>query len=312
MRVLLSLLLLVPLSFGQQNRTVAQENANLPAQPVGPNDLVSITVYGSPELTRTARVGADGFFRLPMVKQRIKAEGLYPSDLETSITRALEEEQILVDPFVTVTIAEYHSRPISVVGAVKMPLTFQAEGPTTVLEAIARAQGLSDKAGQEILVTQMQPGADGKPASLIRHIPVSGLIDNGDPSLNLPLTGGEEIRVPEAAKIYVLGNVKMPNAYQVQNGSETTVLQILALAQGLMPYAGKVAFIYRPDGAGNKKEIAVPLNQIMQRKAADVPLLANDIFYVTDRKGTRMSLTALDRITGLGAAATSALIYTLK
>ena len=78
-----------------------------------------ISVYDAPELTRTVRVGADGFMRLPMLKQRIKAEGLMPGELEAAIAAALVAEQLMVDPFVTVTIAEYNSRPISVAGAVR-------------------------------------------------------------------------------------------------------------------------------------------------------------------------------------------------
>ena len=74
--------------------------------------------------------------------------------METLIAEALVEEEILVDPAVTVTIAEYHSRPISVAGAVKSPLTFQALGKTTLLEALTRAQGLSEEAGAEILLTR--------------------------------------------------------------------------------------------------------------------------------------------------------------
>ena len=129
----------IPAAFAQQPQypqrpAVSPElGGNLPAQPVGPNDLIAVSVYDSPELSRTVRIGADGYFRLPMLKQRIKAQGLLPADLESAIVAALKQEQILVDPFVTVTIAEYHSRPISVAGAVKLPLVFQAEGPTTLL-----------------------------------------------------------------------------------------------------------------------------------------------------------------------------------
>ena len=107
--------------------------ANLPAQTIGPNDLIAVMVYDAPELTRTIRVSTDGFIRLPMVKQRIKADGLYPSDLETTIAAKLQEEKILIEPVVTVTIAQYHSRPISVAGAVKMPLVFQAESPSALM-----------------------------------------------------------------------------------------------------------------------------------------------------------------------------------
>ena len=102
-----------------------------------------VQVYASPELSRSVRVGADGMLRLPMLKQRIKAEGLMPADLEASIAKALEEEGLIVDPLVTVTVMEYSSQPISVAGAVKDPLTFQASAPVTLLEAITRAGGLT-------------------------------------------------------------------------------------------------------------------------------------------------------------------------
>src|SRR5580700_9846885 len=121
--------------------------ANLPAQPIGPNDLVAISVYGSPELTRTARVSDQGFIRLPMLKDPVEARGLQPAQLEESIAAALLAGGILVDPVVTVTMAEYHSRPISVAGAVHHPLTFQAMGKTSLLETLARAEGLTGEAG---------------------------------------------------------------------------------------------------------------------------------------------------------------------
>src|SRR3954453_7475100 len=104
---------------------------NLAVQKIGANDLVGITVYDSPEFSRTVRVATDGTLRLPMLKQRIKAEGLLPSELETAVAEALKAEQLVVDPYVTVTMAEYHSRPISVAGSVKTPLTFQAIGTVT-------------------------------------------------------------------------------------------------------------------------------------------------------------------------------------
>src|ERR1700733_5395677 len=71
---------------------------NLPAQKIGPNDLLSISVYGAPELTRTVRVSAEGFLRLPMLKQKVEAKGLMPSDLEEKIADALSAEEILVGP----------------------------------------------------------------------------------------------------------------------------------------------------------------------------------------------------------------------
>ena len=284
--------------------------ANLPAQAVGPNDLIAVSVYDAPELSRTIRIGADGYIRLPMLKKGIKAEGLHPDELEVAIAQALKEGNILVDPFVTVTIAEYHSRPISVSGAVKLPVVFQADGPTTLLEALARAQGLREDAGREILISNSQPGPEGKPITLTRRILVRGLIDEADPELNVRLHGGEEIRVPEVGKIYVVGNVKKPGVFPVQDGADTTVLQALALAEGLMPFAGGQAFIYRREGSGAKNEIPIELARIMQRKAPDVPMSANDILYVPENHGKRLGVATLEKIILFGSTAgATALIY---
>lgn len=315
MRVVVLFIISISAAFAQQaNRpTQATEaGANLPTQPIGPNDLIAVAIYDAPELSRTIRVGADGFIRLPMLKQRVDARGLYPAELETSIVKALRDEAILVDPFVTVTIAQYQSRPVSVAGAVKMPLVFQAESSVTLLEAISRAQGLREDAGREILVSRSQPGPDGQPIMLTRRISVRGLIDDADPALNVVLTGGEEIRVPEVGKIYVMGNVKKPGAFPVQDGSDTTIMQMLALAEGLMPYASKQAYIYRREAAGPKNEIPVSLEKIMKRQTPDVILTANDILYIPDNSGKRMRVSALEKILLFGGTAGAALIYTLR
>jgi len=282
---------------------------NLPLQKIGPNDLVALSVYQAPEFTRTVRVGAEGRLRLPMVKQTIRAEGLLPSELEAAVAEALIHEQILVDPVVTISIVEYHSRPISVAGAVKKPTTFQAIGAVTLLDALTRSEGLTQDAGPEILVTRRQPGPDGDLVSLVQRIPVSGLIDAADPELNLRLYGGEEIRVPEAGRIFVVGNVKKPGSYPVKDASDTTVLKMLALSEGLAPFAGKQAYIYRrEDGTGTKNEIAIELRHIMDRKAPDVPLQPQDILYIPDNRGRRISLTALERAIAFGTATASGVL----
>jgi polysaccharide export outer membrane protein len=284
-------------------------SSNLPIQRIGPNDLVAVSVYDGPEFTRTVRIGGDGFLRLPMIAQLIRAAGLMPAELETAIATILKNEGLIVDPFVTVTVAEYTSRPIAVMGSVRRPLTFQAAEPVTLLDALARAEGLSPEAGSEILVSRRKVGEAGDTTSLTQRIPVKGLIDAADPDLNLKLTGGEEIRVPEVEKVFVLGNVKKPGAFAAQGGSEATVLKALAMAEGLLPYAAKRAYVYRQEGSGAKNEIVIELRRMMDRKTTDVPLLANDILYIPDAKGTRATLAALEKILLFGTGATSALIY---
>ena len=245
-------------------------------------------------------------------RQAIRAEGLLPDQLERSIATALQVEQILIDPVVTVNIVEYASRPISVAGAVRKPLTFQAVGVTTLLDAVTRAEGLAPDAGPEILVSRRQPGPNGAPVSLIQRIPVKGLIDAADPELNLRLVGGEEIRVPEAGKVFVVGNVRKPGAYPVDDASDTTVLKMLALSEGLMPFAGKLAYIFRREAGttGAKNEIPIELKAIMDRKSPDIPLQPNDVLYVPDNRGKRITVSAIERILSFGSAtASGVLVY---
>jgi len=309
MRGIMLTLMLMAAAMVAQVRVVEPGGANLPAQKIGANDLIAVSVYDAPEFTRTVRVGADGQIRLPMLKQRLRAEGLLPGELETAIAEALQAEQILVDPVVTVTVVEYHSRPISVAGAVKNPVTFQAIGAVSLLEALTRAGGLSQEAGPEILITRTQAGPEGTPVALTRRIAVKALIDAADPEVNLKLYGGEEIRVPEAAKVFVVGNVKKPGAYPVLDTTETTVLKMLAMAEGLAPYAGKQAYILRRDErSGARHELPIELKKILERKAPDVPLIANDILYVPDRSGKRATVNVLDRIAGFGAATASGVL----
>src|SRR5579863_5002752 len=154
------LLFISALAAFAQTRPSLMEDAgkeNLPSQKLGVDDLVAVSVYDAPELTRTARVEADGAIHLPLLTNGVVAAGLYAHDVEASLSNALKNEQILVDPVVKVTVAEYHSRPISVMGAVRKPLTFQAIGAVTLLDALARAEGLNQDAGTEVLVSRPQP-----------------------------------------------------------------------------------------------------------------------------------------------------------
>lgn len=284
-------------------------DSNLPTQKVGIDDLLSISVADCPELTRTFRVAADGTLPLPILKGQIKAAHRFPAEIEKEITSALVNENVLVEPIVSVSVVEYRSRPVSVMGAVRYPVTFQALGNVTLLDALTQAQGLSPEAGPEILVSRTRSGSDGLSTDLVQRIPVKGLIDAANPSLNIKLYGGEEIRVPEAGKVYVVGNVKQPGAFPVHDGTETTVLKVLALSEGLLPFATKQAYIYRREaGTNNSDEIPIELNQIVERKSPDVPLKPNDVLYIPDNKHRRMTMATLDRLVGFGSSTASGLV----
>ena len=301
MRILLLALFAAALCPAQNRPNLMEDagKANLPSQRLGVDDLIAVSVYDAPELTRTIRVETDGTIHLPLLKNGIAATGIYPGQLESAIAGELKDEEILVDPLVKVTVVEYYSRPIAVMGAVKKPVTFQSVGVVTVLDALARAEGLTNDAGTEILLTR---------SDQVEHISVKRLMKDADPAVNYQLHGGEEIRVPEAGKIFVVGNVKKPGAFPVRDAADESVLKIIALSEGLAPYSGKIAYIYRRDGSGAKKEIPVDLNKIMQRKSPDVPLQTDDLLYIPDSSTRRVTMTTLDRLTWFAASTASGLV----
>jgi polysaccharide export outer membrane protein len=280
--------------------------ANLPGQAIGRNDLLAISVYDAPEFTRTVRVSSEGHIRLPMVQQAIRAVGLLPSQLEEAIAGVLSKEGILVRPVVMVTVAEYSSRPVSVVGAVRKPVTFQAIGRVTLLDAIARAEGLGELAGPELLLTQEDGSGAGR---LTRRILVRDLMDASKAELNIELNGGEEIRVPEARKIFVAGNVKKPGAIAVREDGQMTVMKALALSEGLTPYPQNHAYIYRKDeAAGGVREIQVELKKILRREAVDIALEPEDTLYVPEASGKKTAFTLTEKIVGFGLATASGVL----
>ncbi len=308
-------MLLVGLAQGQEPDptttpapVLPNQSANLPVQRVGPDDLLSISVADCPELTRNFRVTGNGTLVLPLIKQRIPASNKLPSEIEDEIAGALVKEQLYVQPVVSVSVAEYRSLPVSVMGAVRHPVTFQATGDVTLLDALTRADGLSQDAGSEILITRLRSdGNQDRPLTL--RIPVKQLIDASDPSLNIRLRGGEEVRVPPAGRVYVIGNVKKTGVFPVDADNDTTVLKVIAQSEGLLPYTNKDAFIYRREaGKSGRSEIPVQLTRIMEHKAPDIPLEANDILYIPDSKGKRLSAETLKTLTGFGVSAGSGLL----
>src|ERR1051326_2383577 len=131
-------------------------------------------------------------------------------------------------------------------------VTFQADGKITLLEALSRAEGLTDDAGLEILVSQNDA---------VRRIPVKKLLDGADPAANLMLTGNEEVRVPVAGKIFVLGNIRKPGGFPVRDLADSTVLKMVALSEGLMPFSEKIAYIVRRKEGETPQEIPIQIGR---------------------------------------------------
>lgn len=299
---------------GDTVRNVAaapSSNDILPSQTLGADDLLQIMVPYCPELSRSFRISSDGTLALPLLKQSIDAAGLLPAQLEKKIGAELVAEQVLTDPTVSVSVLEYRSKPVSVVGAVNHPLTFQAAAGTTLLDAITKAGGLAPTVGPTITVTHREQGSDGTMHVTVQSIPVKGLIDSANQKMNVALTGNDEVRVPEAGRIFVAGNVHKPGSFAMQDNSDTTVVKALALSEGLEAYSAKFAYIYREASPGTpREEISVPLSQIMARKAPDVVMQPDDILYVPENNGKKMTAKVLSQLAGFGSTtAAGMLIY---
>jgi polysaccharide export outer membrane protein len=123
---------------------------------IGPEDILDISVWKNPELSRVVPVRPDGKVSLPLVND-IQAAGLTPATLRQQVTERLSE--FIPAPEVSVMVREVHSRKVAVVGAVKTPGRFELKSPMTVLEVIALAQGFTDFAARDRIVVLRQNGA---------------------------------------------------------------------------------------------------------------------------------------------------------
>ena len=280
--------------------------SNLAFEPVGPGDLLYISVAGSPELSRSFRVSAEGTISLPLLHESIHVSGLRSPAIADAVSKEFVRERVLIAPIVSASVLDYRSRTVSIVGAVKTPTTIQALGNMTLLDAIARAQGITPDAGPDIVVSK--PNMVSGSIDVI-HVPIKPLLAGSDPKLNVALSGGEEIRVIEAPKLYVVGNVKAPGTYPLVDLEGSSVLKVLALSQGILPYTASEAYVYRAvPGAKNRQEIAIELKRILHRKTPDFPLQANDILYIPDNSKMRISASVLDHMAGFGTSTASGLI----
>jgi polysaccharide export outer membrane protein len=123
---------------------------------IGPEDVLDILVWKQENLSRTVPVRPDGKVSIPLVND-IMAAGLTPTELRQQLTERLTE--YVPSPEVSVIVKEVHSVKVAVLGAVKMPGHYEVKSPATVLELIARAQGLTEFADRNKIVVIRQNGS---------------------------------------------------------------------------------------------------------------------------------------------------------
>lgn len=126
------------------------------AYKIGPADVIDISVFQAPELSKSVQVAADGTINLPLLGP-IAAAGKTSRDIERDLTARLGQKY-LQSPQVNVYIREYNSQRVTIDGSVKRPGIYPLRGRTTLLQAIATAEGFTETANSTVVVFRAKDG----------------------------------------------------------------------------------------------------------------------------------------------------------
>jgi polysaccharide biosynthesis/export protein len=256
---------------------------------LGPDDQISVRAPDVEEITdKPVRIDMSGYLRLPMVG-RIKAAGLTAEQLGAEIATRLKD--FIKEPDVSVSILEYRSQPVSVIGAVKSPGVHQLQGRKTLVEILSLAGGLSDDAGHSVKITRrLEWGAiplrsavtDATGGFSVADVSLKQIMEARNPAENIVICPEDVITIPRAEMVYVVGQVTRAGGYVLRERETLSVLQALSLAGGLDHSASpQRAKILRPaPGTSNRTEIAVNLKKIMTGQDGDLPLQSEDILFI--------------------------------
>jgi polysaccharide export outer membrane protein len=268
---------------------------------VGPEDELSIVIFGQDKLNRELRVNGQGEITMPMVGT-IKVGGMSPQAIEKRL-EDLYDAHYLVNPQITVKVKEYRYQRVMVTGAVAKPGSYEIIGPRSLLEVLSLAGGIANngfstgvtvQAGDVVnvirhrdtsdLITKMTATAAAQPFSPNTEtivIDLKRLVSGQDPQLNIPIRSGDVVNIPFAGTAYVLGGVKKPGNVPVTGA--ITVSQAVAMAGGVDPLLGSQSItIMRFDDNGKSISINTNLGKIIARKVEDPPLKDNDVVVVKE------------------------------
>ena len=282
---------------------------------LGPDDQVAVRVLDLEEFSegasgkeRVYRIDLRGNVNLPLVG-RLKVSGFTVEQLEATLVERLKE--YLKAPSVTVSVAEYKSQPVSVVGQVQTPGVHQLQGRKSLLEVISVVGGLKPEAGHLIKITRkLEYGAiplptaknDGTGKFSVAEVSVKRIMNAQSPEENIQIEPFDVISVPKAELVYVVGNVKRSGGFVLGDREKVTALQAISMAEGLdKEAAANGAKILRlsPNG-GDRQEILVALGDILKGKKSDVPMEPDDILFVPSSTGKKMALRSLEAAISIG------------
>lgn len=257
---------------------------------IGPGDVLTITVWGQPDLSADYIVYPDGFAPFPLIG-RVKASGLTSQQVATTLAGLLGKDY-LVDPQVIVAVKSYLSQKVTILGEATRPGVFYLAGPTTLVDILSQAGGISKDAGKEILLVRDQRQAESATRdgnSGVQRLNIER-IHAGSAAENLRVQAGDTIFVatkpPENKDVivsyYVFGEVRKPGAYPLDK--ETNVLEGITIAGGFTEKASPSRTRVIRMGPSGQQVVEVDMNDIIKRGRREkaIPLQANDVVVVPE------------------------------
>lgn len=255
--------------------TAAQPAATVTDYVIGPQDVLSITVFNEPTLSGRFTVESDGSINYPLVG-RVSVAGKTLRALQEDLTKRLSSG-FLVNPQVTVLVEQYRSQSIFVVGEVRQPGKHTISGNMSLLEALSQAGGTTTTAGTEVIVRRPKdPGASTGPvdpsddsrSDIVARVNLEDL--QSGRAANVTIRDGDTIFVPKAEMFFVTGYVRSPSSYVWEKGM--TVQRAISLAGGITERGarGRIKIIRIVNG--QRKEVRVRMTDlVLPNDTIDVP-----------------------------------------
>ena len=224
---------------------------------LGPNDQIKILIYGQPDLSVTTRIKEDGTVRLAMLEP-VVAKGKTTAELADIIAAGYTKGGYLLNPSVSVEVAEFVSRFVTVLGSVPQAGNYPLDRPYTIAAMVAKAGGATAAGANAVILTP----ADGSGPVRISLADMNG-------AAGRQLAPGDILFVPTAEKVYVYGQVQQPGAFNFVPGQ--TFRQALALAGG-------------PTLAGSTKRIRVRrAGKELDQITLDDPVQPEDVLIIREK-----------------------------
>jgi len=241
---------------------------------LGVGDILSIVVYGRPELTKDVPVRKDGKIYFPLTGG-IPVDGLTISEALEKVTN--EVAAFIRKPYVTLEVKEYASRLILVLGAVGKPGVIPLVRDTTLLDAVTIAGGVRGGSLKEIFLLRK---------GRISVYDLLSIFERGDISQNIVLQNRDVVFVPnpEDRKVYVLGRVTNPGVVNLSN-MRMGLIEAISYAGGFRTGAVTDDVRVIRGGLSNPTLFTVDMDRILKGKGTDgqgFTLASGDIIFVPD------------------------------